>query len=53
MLLAHFMVIWEIKDNKLYQGYQMSHYPNLVLKKNTEYGLLITILYFCKTILKN
>ena len=24
MLLAHFMVIWEIKDNKLYRGYQMS-----------------------------
>jgi hypothetical protein len=24
MLLAHFMVIWELKDNKLYHGYQMS-----------------------------
>ena len=24
MLLAHFMVIWELKDNKLYRGYQMS-----------------------------
>ncbi|MBF6609328.1 MAG: nuclear transport factor 2 family protein [Flavobacterium sp.] len=24
MLLAHFMVIWEIKDGKLYRGYQMS-----------------------------
>ena len=24
MLLAHFMVIWELKDNKLYKGYQMS-----------------------------
>ena len=24
MLLAHFMVIWEIKDNKLFRGYQMS-----------------------------
>jgi predicted SnoaL-like aldol condensation-catalyzing enzyme len=24
MLLAHFMVIWEVKDNKLYRGYQMS-----------------------------
>ncbi|MBC5837657.1 nuclear transport factor 2 family protein [Flavobacterium muglaense] len=24
MLLAHFMVIWQIKDNKLYRGYQMS-----------------------------
>jgi hypothetical protein len=24
MLLAHFSVIWEIKDNKLYRGYQMS-----------------------------
>lgn len=24
MLLAHFMVIWEIKDDKLYRGYQMS-----------------------------
>lgn len=24
MLLAHFIVIWEIKDDKLYRGYQMS-----------------------------
>ena len=24
MLLAHFMVIWEIKDGKLYKGFQMS-----------------------------
>ena len=24
MLLAHFMVIWQIKDNKLFRGYQMS-----------------------------
>ncbi len=24
MLLAHFFVIWEIKDGKLYRGYQMS-----------------------------
>ncbi len=24
MLLAHFMVIWEIKDGKLYRGFQMS-----------------------------
>jgi predicted SnoaL-like aldol condensation-catalyzing enzyme len=24
MLLAHFMVIWELKANKLYRGYQMS-----------------------------
>ena len=24
MLLAHFMVIWEIKDDKLFRGYQMS-----------------------------
>ena len=24
MLLAHFMVIWEIKEDKLYRGYQMS-----------------------------
>jgi predicted SnoaL-like aldol condensation-catalyzing enzyme len=24
MFLAHIMVIWEIKDNKLYKGYQMS-----------------------------
>lgn len=24
MLLAHFMVIWEIKDEKLYKGFQMS-----------------------------
>ena len=24
MLLAHFMVIWELKDNKFYRGFQMS-----------------------------
>ncbi len=24
MLLAHFMVVWELKGNKLYRGYQMS-----------------------------
>lgn len=24
MLLAHFMIIWEVKDEKLYRGYQMS-----------------------------
>ena len=24
MLLAHFIAIWQIKDNKLYRGYQMS-----------------------------
>ena len=24
MLLAHFMVIWEIKDEKLFRGFQMS-----------------------------
>ncbi|MCZ8228439.1 nuclear transport factor 2 family protein [Flavobacterium sp.] len=24
ILLAHFMTIWEIKDNKLFRGYQMS-----------------------------
>jgi len=24
MLLAHFMVIWEVKDKQLYRGYQMS-----------------------------
>ena len=24
MLLAHFMVIWELKNDKLYKGYQMS-----------------------------
>lgn len=24
MLLAHFMVIWEVKDNQLYRGYQIS-----------------------------
>lgn len=24
MLLAHFMVIWEIKDEKLFKGFQMS-----------------------------
>ena len=26
MLLAHFCVIWEVKDNKLYRGYQMSQF---------------------------
>jgi hypothetical protein len=26
MLLANFFVIWEIKDNKLYRGYQMSQF---------------------------
>lgn len=24
MLLAHFQIIWEIRDDKLYRGYQMS-----------------------------
>jgi predicted SnoaL-like aldol condensation-catalyzing enzyme len=24
MLLAHFMVIWELKDDKLFRGFQMS-----------------------------
>lgn len=24
MLLAHFFVIWEVKDDKLFRGYQMS-----------------------------
>ncbi|WP_395074973.1 nuclear transport factor 2 family protein [Flavobacterium sp.] len=24
MVLAHFIVIWELKDDKLYRGYQMS-----------------------------
>jgi ADP-heptose:LPS heptosyltransferase len=26
MLLANFMVIWEIKDQKLFRGYQMSQF---------------------------
>lgn len=26
MLLAHFTIIWEVKDNKLYRGYQMSQF---------------------------
>jgi predicted SnoaL-like aldol condensation-catalyzing enzyme len=26
MLLAHFFVIWEMKDGKLYRGYQMSQF---------------------------
>ena len=26
MLLANFMVIWEIKDDKLYKGFQMSQF---------------------------
>jgi hypothetical protein len=26
MLLAHFFVIWEIKDGKLYRGFQMSQF---------------------------
>lgn len=27
MLLAHFMVIWELKDDKLYRGFQISQKP--------------------------
>lgn len=27
MVLAHFMVIWEIKDDKLYRGFQISQLP--------------------------
>lgn len=27
MLLAHFMVIWEVKDNLLYRGFQISQLP--------------------------
>ncbi len=26
MLLAHFMVIWEIKEDKLFRGFQMSQF---------------------------
>jgi len=26
MLLAHFSIIWEVKDNKLYRGFQMSQF---------------------------
>ena len=26
MLIAHFFVIWEIKDGKLYKGFQMSQF---------------------------
>ncbi|SCY08696.1 hypothetical protein [Flavobacterium caeni] len=26
MLLAHFQVIWELKDDKLYRGFQMSQF---------------------------
>lgn len=26
MLLAHFFVIWELKEGKLYRGYQMSQF---------------------------
>ncbi len=26
MILAHFFVIWEVKDGKLYRGYQMSQF---------------------------
>jgi hypothetical protein len=26
MILAHFFVIWEIKEGKLYRGYQMSQF---------------------------
>jgi len=26
MLLAHFFVIWEVKDGKLFRGYQMSQF---------------------------
>lgn len=27
MHIANFMVVWEIKDNKLYRGFQMSYLP--------------------------
>ncbi|MBU3680921.1 MAG: nuclear transport factor 2 family protein [Flavobacterium sp.] len=27
MLLAHFMAFWEVKDNQLYKGYQISQLP--------------------------
>ena len=27
MLLAHFMAFWEIKDNQLFKGYQISQLP--------------------------
>ena len=27
MLLAHFMAFWEIKDDKLFKGYQISQLP--------------------------
>lgn len=27
MLLAHFMVMWEVKDGLLYRGYQISQLP--------------------------
>lgn len=27
ILLAHFFVIWEVKDGKLHRGYQMSQLP--------------------------
>ncbi|MCW2118400.1 nuclear transport factor 2 family protein [Flavobacterium sp. 7A] len=27
MLVGHFMVIWEIKDNKLFRGFQISQKP--------------------------
>lgn len=27
ILLAHFMVIWQIKDEKLYRGFQISQLP--------------------------
>jgi hypothetical protein len=26
MLMGNFFVIWEVKDGKLYKGYQMSHF---------------------------
>lgn len=26
MLMGNFFVIWEVKDDKLYKGYQMSHF---------------------------
>jgi len=26
MLMGNFFVIWEVKDDKLYRGYQMSHF---------------------------
>lgn len=41
MPVGNFFVIWEIKENKLYRGYQMSHINSRYLKKINSKALLL------------